>query len=152
MSKNKFLKIAASGVILCACFFIISGCAVKEAAKTVKETAKTIENKLGEKVRGELEKDQEETINLWENNKFEKQKEKVEEVIKKGITDEGKKKIDNWLEENDFNQYGDPKSTMYAGGTPLFDEMTGETIDRYEYIVRNHPGIIEMIGFEDDEE
>jgi hypothetical protein len=38
-----------------------------------------------------------------------------------------------------LNEYGDPKDTMYAGGTPLFNEMTGETVDRYEYILKQHP-------------
>lgn len=47
--------------------------------------------------------------------------------------------IDAWLEGNNLNQYGDPKDTMYLGGTPLFDERTGTRIDRYEYIKRNHP-------------
>ncbi len=50
-----------------------------------------------------------------------------------------KTKIDQWIIENDLNQYGDPKNTVYLGGTPLFNETTGETIDRYEYILKNHP-------------
>jgi hypothetical protein len=28
---------------------------------------------------------------------------------------------------------------MYAGGTPLFNEATGKTMDRYDYIVMKHP-------------
>ncbi len=50
-----------------------------------------------------------------------------------------KTKIDQWIIENDLNQYGDPKNTVYLGGTPLFNEITGGTIDRYEYILKNHP-------------
>jgi len=50
-----------------------------------------------------------------------------------------KKAIDQWIVENQLNQYGDPADTVYAGGTPLFDETTGKTIDRYEYILKNHP-------------
>ena len=46
--------------------------------------------------------------------------------------------IDAWIGENDLNQYGDPKETAYAGGTPLFNEATGETTDRYEYILQRH--------------
>jgi len=49
-----------------------------------------------------------------------------------------KEQIDIWLVENDLNQYGDPKGTMYTGGTPLFDERTGQGIDKYEYILMNH--------------
>ena len=46
--------------------------------------------------------------------------------------------IEAWLQENDLNQYGDPKDTVYLGGTPLFDETTSQSIDRYEYILRGH--------------
>ncbi len=55
------------------------------------------------------------------------------------ITEEEKAKIDRWIIENNLNQYGDPKNRIYTGGTPLFNEATGETIDRYEYILKNHP-------------
>jgi hypothetical protein len=50
-------------------------------------------------------------------------------------------RIDAWLEANSdsLNQYGDPEETMYAGGTPLFDERTGQPVSKYEYIVRQHP-------------
>ena len=29
--------------------------------------------------------------------------------------------------------------TVYSGGTPLFNEMTGRSTDRYDYILKNHP-------------
>lgn len=50
-------------------------------------------------------------------------------------------RIDAWLRANDatLNEYGDAEGTVYTGGTPLFDERTGRTITRYEYIVRQHP-------------
>jgi len=38
-----------------------------------------------------------------------------------------------------LNEYGEPADTLYAGGTPLFDESTGTTMDRYDYIKKNHP-------------
>jgi hypothetical protein len=50
-----------------------------------------------------------------------------------------KRKIDRWIEENKLNPFGDPSGTMYAGGTPLFDERTGRSRDRYEYILEKHP-------------
>ena len=50
-----------------------------------------------------------------------------------------KVKIEKWITDNKLNQYGVPASTLYAGGTPLFDESTGKTMDRYEYIKMNHP-------------
>ena len=68
----------------------------------------------------------------------EKSKEKSD-VEKNGkITDEMKRKIDAWIEKNNLNMFGDPKDTMYTGGTPLFDEKTGKRIDRYEYILNKH--------------
>ncbi len=50
-----------------------------------------------------------------------------------------KDQIDAWIDENNLNEYGDPIDTNYAGGTPLFDETTGETLDRYDYIISQHP-------------
>jgi len=55
------------------------------------------------------------------------------------ISSEEKELIEAWIRENDLNQYGDSKDTVYMGGTPLFNEATGERIDKYEYILRNHP-------------
>ncbi len=62
------------------------------------------------------------------------------------LTNEAKRRIDQWLEQQNLNQYGDPKDTMYAGGTPLFDELTGERKDRYEYILEKHPELVEELG------
>ncbi len=47
--------------------------------------------------------------------------------------------INAWITANELNQYGDPLDTVYAGGTPLFDETTGETTPLYEYLVFNYP-------------
>ena len=47
--------------------------------------------------------------------------------------------IEVWIVENGLNEYGDPIDTSYAGGTPLFAETTGKTIDRYDYIIKQHP-------------
>jgi len=57
----------------------------------------------------------------------------------KPLTDEEKELIEAWVLENNLNQYGDSKDTVYMGGTPLFDEKTGKSIDKYEYILKNHP-------------
>ena len=47
--------------------------------------------------------------------------------------------IDQWLAKNNLNECGDPKNTVYAGGNCLFDEATGKTIDKYEYLVKKFP-------------
>ncbi len=54
------------------------------------------------------------------------------------LDDQQKKWIDDMIQKHGLNEYGDPKDTMYAGGTPLFDMMTGKTKDRYQYIVDKH--------------
>lgn len=50
-----------------------------------------------------------------------------------------KKQIDQWIIQNNFNRYGDKKDTAYTGGTPLFNEMTGEYQNLYDYILSNYP-------------
>ena len=54
------------------------------------------------------------------------------------MTQDQKKWIDQMIKRMDLNEYGDPKDTMYAGGTPLFNEKSGDKQDRYEYIVKKH--------------
>lgn len=72
---------------------------------------------------------------------FKKEESKEEPILMEGreISLEEKQQIEAWIKENDLNQYGDPKATVYMGGTPLFDEKTGKRMDKYEYILRNHP-------------
>lgn len=50
-----------------------------------------------------------------------------------------KARIEAWLKAQGRNEFGDPEGTMYAGGTPLFDERTGQTKDRWDYILAKHP-------------
>lgn len=47
--------------------------------------------------------------------------------------------IDAWIKENNLNIYGDQKGTAYMGGTPLFNELSGIEIDKYQYIIARHP-------------
>ncbi len=49
-----------------------------------------------------------------------------------------KQQIEVWIIENNLNQYGDPKDIFYIGGTPLFNERTGQSIDKYQYILERH--------------
>jgi len=51
--------------------------------------------------------------------------------------------IDNWLLSQSLNEYGDPEGTMYTGGTPTFDEATGEITDKYELIFGKFPELID---------
>ena len=42
--------------------------------------------------------------------------------------------VDAWLGRHQLNEYADPPGTMYAGGTPLFNERTGQRTDRMIYL------------------
>jgi len=64
------------------------------------------------------------------------------------LTADGKVRIDAWLQEKNFNQYGDKLKTMYAGGTPLFNEATGQTIDRYVYLIKKFPDLINQLNLQ----
>lgn len=55
------------------------------------------------------------------------------------LSSQEKQQIDAWIKANNLNVYGDPIGTIYTGGTPLFNEMTGKSIDKYEYILEKHP-------------
>lgn len=57
------------------------------------------------------------------------------------LSGEERRTIDDILAARGLNAYGDPEDTVYAGGTPLFDERTGERIDRHEYVLRQHPDV-----------
>ena len=65
----------------------------------------------------------------------------IPEEFKKAATIslELRRRIDEWLSDKGLNEFGDPPDTVYMGGTPLFNEMTGESIDRYQYILNKHP-------------
>ena len=49
--------------------------------------------------------------------------------------------VDAQLAARHLNQYGDPPGTVYAGGTPLFDERTSVARDRIQYVLDRHPGM-----------
>lgn len=65
--------------------------------------------------------------------------------LAKDLSAEQKQAIDVWLNENGYNRYGDPFDMMYAGGTPLFNEATGERIERFGYILKQIPGILDNL-------
>ncbi|MBM7117187.1 hypothetical protein [Archangium primigenium] len=47
--------------------------------------------------------------------------------------------VDQWLKEHKLDRYGHPEGTMYAGGSPLFNEATGETQDRLAHVFARQP-------------
>ncbi len=64
----------------------------------------------------------------------------------KNLTVDDKQKIEEWLKKNKLNRFGDPMDTYYAGGTPLFNEKTGQSIERFSYILKNHPELITILN------
>jgi hypothetical protein len=54
--------------------------------------------------------------------------------------------VDAQLAAKGLNSFGDPPDTMYAGGTPLFDEKTGKSRDRIEYVLSHRPEIAAVCG------
>ena len=64
------------------------------------------------------------------------------------LTSQGKQKIDQWLEENNLNEYGDEETTAYTGGTPLFEEATGETLNRYSYLLQKFPELVDELNLD----
>jgi len=53
----------------------------------------------------------------------------------KACTEDELRVMDIWLESQKLNSYGDPQDTMYAGGSPLFDESTGVMASRCDYLM-----------------
>jgi hypothetical protein len=54
--------------------------------------------------------------------------------------------LDAWLSARGLNAYGDPPDTVYAGGNPAFNESTGESVPRPEWVYRRRPGAREACG------
>jgi hypothetical protein len=67
----------------------------------------------------------------------------------KNLTQEQKKIVDEWLAKNKLNQYGDALGTLYTGGTPLFDESTSESKNRFEHLFKKFPELRNIIRDEE---
>ena len=47
--------------------------------------------------------------------------------------------VEKWLKGHGLDDYGNPQGTLYAGGTPTFDETTGRYADRWTMVAKNRP-------------
>lgn len=47
--------------------------------------------------------------------------------------------VSDWLKTKKLDEYGSQEGTMYAGGSPLFDEATGKSRNRLELVYDEHP-------------
>ncbi|MBI2050417.1 MAG: hypothetical protein HYT31_01255 [Parcubacteria group bacterium] len=70
------------------------------------------------------------------------------EGFTRNLTQEQKAAVDEWLSSNRLNEFGDAQGTFYAGGTPLFNEATGETLDRFKYLFEKFPELKRVIEME----
>lgn len=50
--------------------------------------------------------------------------------------------VDRWLAEQKLDAFGSPLGTVYAGGTPTFDETTGTAHSRWDYLAAKYPGLV----------
>jgi len=116
-------------LILVSCF-LISGCV----------SLKEIDSQIGKVI------EYTEPEGVVTKDKQDGSSEVIELVDPQSLSKEAKEKIDVWLNDNGYNRYGDPVDTFYTGGTPLFDEASGEAIERFEYIIKKHPDIMDKIN------
>lgn len=130
----------ASYVVLLTFFsFLLSGCTAQEAGQNLEN----IDKKVGEMIKNFQE--QEEASDPAGKEQSGEAKEENQEPIAGSLTGEQKQDIDSWLEENGYNRYGDSRNAIYTGGTPLYNEETGESIGRYEYILKKFPNILDRV-------
>jgi len=47
------------------------------------------------------------------------------------------------VEARGLNAYGDRADTLYPGGTPLFDELTGKATPWLDYMRDHHPELVD---------
>lgn len=57
-------------------------------------------------------------------------------------------RIDTWIKNENRNPYGDDTDRIYEGGSPLFDEKSGKTRDRYDYILEKHPELQAVLNYD----
>lgn len=115
-------------IVFCLFLLLCTAC-------TIKDTLNFADKSLGNIINNEKETKEKENKSI----------EPSPDINSEPLSVAQKKEIDAWLEKNGYNRYGDPGGIIYAGGTPLFNEKTGETMDRFEYILKKHPEILDVI-------
>lgn len=145
MELNSKIKM----ILVLSLVFLIGGCSLKvnnvEVGDKIGET--TIWSRVNDWFSGKGREQAREILNKGE----EMSQNAVNQIYgpaetSKKLTAEDKAKIDGWLIGQGLNEYGDPKDTAYAGGTPLFNEVTGETMNKYEYIITKHSDLLKELN------
>ncbi len=133
MANNSFVKYLHINIILVIfCVFFVSGCTIDVNKDIIVDKLKEMDAKIGREMK---------EINISTSTSISTniQKKKDNSSI---LTEEEKDKIDKWLEEKGLNRYGDSKGVIYKNGSPLFNEKTGESIERFKYILNRYPNIL----------
>lgn len=126
--------------------FSLTGCfSIQKIDQKVLEKNQQLSEKVQQELGDDIKQKQEDLKDKAKETAGE-MAEKTISFIAKSLTDSVKNEIDQWLEKKGLNQYGDPADTVYAGGSPLFDETTGESKDKYEYILEKNPEIVEELN------
>jgi hypothetical protein len=133
MPLNKKIKF----FVFCLLVFVLSGC----QTFGVNDGLKILNDSLGRMINNFSANQASSTFNLLSGNNA--AKEKV--ITSADLSAADKQAIDTWLEKKGLNRYGDAKNAVYTGGTPLFDEATGKSVERYDYILNKFPDILNLI-------
>ncbi len=135
----KLIKFSQLFIILFFSLFF-SGCEIDNVGGKLK----WLDDKIGQGL-DKIQKGQTEDVkNLFGGSNIDENKMQPN-INPADLTNNGKEKIDKWLEDNNLNRYGDPMDKIYIGGTPLFNEATGQNIDRFDYIFKNHPDLLYLL-------
>ena len=119
---------------------IFSGCGIK--VKTDKKTDELIQQGK-DKVSDVIDKGKDAV-----SDEIKKRSREVVNKIAEGLKKEAKSQIDMWLTEKNLNEFGDPYGTKYVDGTPLMDKISGDVVDKYEYLLNKFPELIDMFNLE----
>ena len=133
MFSNKAIKFSLFFLLA----FILSGC----QTFSVSGGLKIIDDNLGKALNNLSANQASSTFNLiGQNNSASETQTTVND-----LSNADKQAIDDWLAKKGLNRYGDALNAVYTGGTPLFDEATGQAIERYAYILNKFPDILNLI-------
>ncbi|MFH1822527.1 MAG: hypothetical protein ABH830_02390 [Patescibacteria group bacterium] len=121
-------------------FFVLTGC-----QGSISDNLELIDKKIGDQL-NKIEDCQEDDGVCGLPDLSEENNDQNNKNISADLTDELKEKIEKWIIENNLNRYADSIDTVYIGGTPLFNEATGASLDRFDYILNNHPDLLDELN------
>lgn len=124
-------------IILSLSVFVLSGC----QTTGVNDGLKILNDNLGQALNSLGQNQASSTFNFFANKNSSEQA----TTTSADLTAAQKQSIDDWLAKKGLNRYGDSPNAVYTGGTPLFNERTGQSMERYQYILNKFPDILDLI-------